>query len=83
MYRVNGGAEQVIALAGGTAGGVRPREVIAAHTLFLEEMHLAAGDVVSYYARARDNDAIHGPKTGASDIQFMTIRPFNREYKQN
>ena len=83
VYRVNGGAEQVIALAGGTAGGVRPREVIAAHTLFLEEMHLAAGDVVSYYARARDNDAIHGPKTGASDIQFMTIRPFNREYKQN
>ncbi len=81
VYRVNGGEEKAITLSGGS--GVRPREVIASHTLFLEEMALTAGDVVSYYARALDNDQRPRPKSGASDIQFLTIRPFSREYKQN
>ena len=81
VYRVNGGEEKTITLSEGT--GVRPREVIASHTLFLEEMGLSAGDVVSYYARALDNDQRPRPKSGASDIQFLTIRPFSREYKQN
>ena len=81
VYRVNGGEEKTITLSEGS--GVRPREVIASHTLFLEEMGLSAGDVVSYYARALDNDQRPRPKSGASDIQFLTIRPFSREYKQN
>ncbi|MCC7051904.1 MAG: DUF4175 family protein [Gemmatimonadaceae bacterium] len=81
LYRVNGGAETVVTLTGGT--GVRPRDVIAAHTLFLEEMSLAAGDVVSYYARVLDNDQRPRPKAGVSDIQFLTIRPFRRDYRQN
>jgi len=81
VYRVNGGAEQAIVLSEGS--GVRPRAVIATHTLFLEEMSLAAGDVVSFYARVADNDQRPSPKVGASDIQFLTIRPFRREYKQN
>ncbi len=81
VYRVNGGEEKTVTLSEGT--GARPRDVIATHTLFLEEMSLTAGDVVSYYARASDNDQLPRPKTGASDIQFLTIRPFSREYKQN
>jgi hypothetical protein len=81
VYRVNGGEEKAVTLAQGN--GVRPREVVATHTLFLEEMALTAGDVVSYYARAADNDQRPRPKSGASDIQFLTIRPFRREYKQN
>ena len=81
VYRVNGGEERAITLAEGA--GARPREVIATHTLFLEEMSLTAGDVISYYARASDNDQRPRPKTSASDIQFLTIRPFSREYKQN
>ncbi|MBI3789725.1 MAG: DUF4175 family protein [Gemmatimonadetes bacterium] len=83
VYRVNGGPEKTIALGGDGKPVAHARDLVASHTLFLEEMALTAGDVVSYYARARDNDAIHGPKVGASDIQFLTIRPFNREYKQN
>ncbi|HYW50024.1 MAG TPA: DUF4175 family protein, partial [Gemmatimonadaceae bacterium] len=81
VYRVNGGEEKFVVLSQGA--GARPREVIAAHTLFLEEMSLTAGDVVSYYARAADNDQRPRPKSGASDIQFLTIRPFSREYRQN
>ena len=81
VYRVNGGEEKAVTLSEGT--GARPREVIATHTLFLEEMSLTAGDVVSYYARASDNDQRPRPKSESSDIQFLTIRPFSREYKQN
>ena len=40
MYRVNGGPEQTSSLYGGT-----PRtDVVAGHTLFLEEMNLQPGD---------------------------------------
>jgi hypothetical protein len=80
-YRVNGGEEKSVTLSQGS--GVRPREIVAAYTLFLEEMGLTAGDVVSYYARAADNDQRPRPKSSTSDIQFLTIRPFSREYKQN
>ncbi len=81
VYRVNGGVEKVVTLSQGS--GVRPREVLAIHTLFLEEMSLSVGDVVSYYARALDNDQRPRPKSGTSDIQFLTIRSFSREYRQN
>lgn len=81
VYRVNGGDETVVTLSQGA--GARPREVVATHTLFLEELSLTAGDVVSYYARVLDNDQRPSPKSAASDIQFLTIRPFSREYRQN
>ena len=80
-YRVNGGEEKVVVLAAGS--GARPREVVATHTLFLEEMNLTAGDVVSFHARALDNDQRPRPKSAASDIRFLTIRPFRRDYRQN
>jgi hypothetical protein len=82
VYRVNGGAEQVVSLYDGT--GRRPREMTAGHTMFLEEQSLQPGDIVSYYARAWDNDGfVRGGKKAASDIYFLTIRPFSREYRQN
>jgi hypothetical protein len=81
VYRVNGGDEKSVTLASGR--GVRPREVVATHTLFLEEMGLTPGDVISYFARATDNDQRPRPKPGASDIQFLTIRPFRLDYRQN
>ena len=45
--------------AGEAASGPAPSpraEVSAGHTFFLEELGLQPGDVVSYYARATDND---------------------------
>jgi hypothetical protein len=38
--------------------------------------------VVSYYARARDNDAVSGPHTAATDIYFLQVRPFGQTYRQ-
>ena len=80
MYAVNGGTEQRVALH---RAGKRPRpELSAGHTFFLEEMSLQPGDIVSYYARATDARAGGRPGTATTDIYFMEIRPFNREYRQ-
>jgi Domain of unknown function (DUF4175) len=74
VYAVNGGAEQAVALH---KGGPR-REVTGGHTFYLEEQSLSPGDVVSYYARAKDGTA----HTSATDIYFMEVRPFEKEYRQ-
>lgn len=79
VYRVNGGEETTVPLT--TPSGAQ-REVSASHTIYLEELKLQPGDVVSYYARATDNNAIAGAQTAASDIYFATVRPFERNYRQ-
>ena len=76
-YTVNGGPEQRIALADSGAGKIR-LDARAAHTLFLEELGLKPGDLVSYFATATDG----GGNQGSSDIYFLEIRPFGRDYKQ-
>jgi len=76
-YSVNGGPEKTVSLH---SGGKRLREVSAGHTFFLEELQLKPGDLISYYARARDNGgAGHETKT---DIYFMSVRPFDQSYRQ-
>ncbi|MHB1170851.1 MAG: DUF4175 family protein, partial [Longimicrobiales bacterium] len=77
VYSVNGGAEQTVAVYGARALA----QVTAGHTLYLEEMELQAGDLISYYARARDNST-GSPHVATSDIYFLSIRPFGRDYRQ-
>src|SRR5439155_24398815 len=50
-------------------------------TIYLEELDLKPGDFVSYYAKASDADAVQGSKTTTSDIYFVQIRPFKKDYK--
>ena len=57
VYSVNGGAEKTLRLFDGKN---RLSEVTAGHTFYLEELSVAPGDFVSYYARAADNDAVRG-----------------------
>ncbi len=79
VYSVNGGEQKSVALY---TGGSKPlRTVSAGHTLYLEELGLQPGDVISYYARALDNDAVGKRKAGTSDIYFVQIRPFRKEYR--
>lgn len=78
-YRVNGGDEQTVNLTGAAAG---QRELVAGHTLYLEELPLQPGDVVAYYARATDRRSTPTPQVGTSDIYFLEIRPFDRIYRQ-
>src|SRR5689334_12638084 len=78
FYSVNGSTPKSITLF----GGARPlQEVSAGHTIYLEELGLKPGDFVSYYAKASDTDAVQGSKTTTSDIYFVQIRPFKKDYK--
>jgi len=80
VYAVNGGQERTARLVG---PGARPlREVTAGHTFFLEELGLAPGDVISYFARATDNDEVSGAKRSTSDIYFLQIQPFRKDYRR-
>jgi hypothetical protein len=79
MLSVNGGGEKAIRLGGSKARA--PKQLSAGHTFFLEEMNLQPGDVVSYYARATDNDSVSGGKTATSDIYFLRIRPLRKDYR--
>ena len=54
----------------------------AGHTIYLEELGLKPGDFVSYFAKATDNDTVPGPQTASSDIYFVQVRPFKKDYKQ-
>ncbi len=79
VYSINGGAEKSIGLF---EGQKRMPEVSAGHTFYLEELGLKAGDFVSYYARAVDNDAVQGGKPATSDIYFVRIRPLSKDFRQ-
>ena len=78
VYSVNGGPEKVVKLFSGTS---RLPEVTAGHTFYLEELGVETGDSVSYYARAGDNDST-GAKTASSNLYFLRIRPFKKDFKQ-
>ena len=75
-YSVNGGDQRTVVLADGAAPGAR--ELPAAQTLFLEEMSLTPGDVISYHAAARDAAG----SWGLSDVYFLEVRPYSRDYRQ-
>src|SRR5438477_1045064 len=79
VYSVNGGPEKTEPLY---VSARRTPQMTAAHTFSLEDFKLQPGDVVSYYARATDNDAVSGSKTTTTDIYFLNVRPFAQDYKQ-
>jgi hypothetical protein len=73
-YSVNGGPELSVSLL------AKPGEKNAdsSHTLPLEDMKLAPGDVVSVYASAKDGHA-----EAHTDIFFIQVDPFEREFSQS
>ena len=77
VYSVNGGPERAVRLFDGRRA---TKEVTAGHTFYLEEMGVKPGDAVSYYARATDNNAVAGPQRATSDMFFLRIRPFDKDF---
>ena len=78
IYSVNGGPEKRITLFGGRS---RLPEVTAGHTFYLEELNVQPGDSVSYFARASDNDSVEGAKRATSDLYFLRVRPFKKDFR--
>src|SRR5437773_7756222 len=77
-YSVNGGAEQKVDLF--ASKGEHPKETSAGHTFFLEEYDLQPGDLVTYYGKAVDTR--NPANTVSTDIYFIDIRTFSKEYRQ-
>ena len=48
------------------------------HTIFAEELPLEPGNFITYHVRARDT----GAAVTRSDIYFLEIRPFGREFEE-
>jgi hypothetical protein len=77
FYMVNGGEEKRVTLQ--DLKRDEPKTLSGAHTFFLEEMSLQVGDFISYYAKAKD---VTGQES-TSDIYFLEVRPFDREFRQS
>ncbi len=76
VYAVNGGAEQSVVLDDGAPA---TQQIDAAHTFYLEHLDLVPGDLIAFYARARDGNA--DPAT--TDLYFLEVRPFERVFRQS
>ncbi|HEV2136102.1 MAG TPA: hypothetical protein VGR47_17825 [Terracidiphilus sp.] len=73
-YSVNGGPDQKVSLL--KTPGAKTAD--GKYLLSLEDFKLAPGDLVSIYATARD-----GHSTGRTDISFIQVDPFEREFSQS
>lgn len=80
VYSVNGGGEQRVALYRNNRAP--KKELSAGHTFFLEDFELQPGDFISYFAQATDANGIGGTQTATTDIYFIEVRPFGKEYRQ-
>lgn len=78
VYTVVGRAERVLPFdvpaRASAATGVR--------TLFVEDLGVEPGDVITYYARARDAGRGGATAEARSDLYFLEIRPFDNAFEE-
>ncbi len=73
-YSVNGGEEKAVSLLKQRGA----RDGSGSHLLALEDFQMAPGDLVSFYATAKD-----ARTTARTDMFFIEAQPFDREYRQS
>jgi hypothetical protein len=77
-YSVNGGAEKTVNLMKPSQSGAAATRVSGDALLNLESLQLVPGDVVGFYAVAKD-----ARSESHTDIGFIQIEPFEREFSQS
>jgi len=77
VLSVNGAAEQRIALLQSGLSPDANRQFDAEHIIFLEELDLHPGDLISYYVQTEDQAPDQESRNATSDIFFYQVRPFN------
>jgi len=77
VYSVPGGQTRVVPF--GRTSGTDVVQ-IGAHVLEAEELGVRPGDVITYYARARDVGRGKRPTEARSDMYFLEVRPFGEEF---
>ena len=74
VYGVRGRPDRVVSLQHDDGAA----QVSGAHTIFAEELSLEPGRFITYHVRARDT----GAGEARSDIYFLQVRPFGREFEE-
>ncbi len=85
IWTLNGGDEQRTALfrkPGPGRGEHVRKDVTGAHTFYLEEFDVEPGDFIAYWAEATDNRTTGEAQTSGTDMYFVEVRPFEREFRQ-
>ena len=77
VYAVAGRPEHVVAVHAVSGTNVAK---IGGHLLAAEDLHVKPGDVITYYARARDVGRGKRSTETTSDMFFLEVRPFNEEF---
>jgi len=77
VYAVGGGAERTLSFKRVTGTAV---ERVGTTLLSAEELGVKPGDVISYYARARDVGRGKRSMQATSDIFFLEVKPFSEEF---
>ena len=77
VYSVSGGAEKVVPFT--SLGGTELARV-GSRMLAAEDLKVKPGDVIAYYARARDVARAKQSTLARSEIFFLEVKPFNEEY---
>jgi hypothetical protein len=77
VYSVAGGAERRVPFAR-LSGSETERS--GAHLLAAEELNVRPGDVIAYYAVARDVARGRPSTEVKSDLFFLEVKPFNEEF---
>ncbi|MEO7133203.1 MAG: DUF4175 family protein, partial [Vicinamibacterales bacterium] len=71
-----GGKEKIVAIGAPISGPVATGH----HTLFLEDLSVKPGDVITYYARAADVGRGRRSTESRSDIFFLEVKPYEEEF---
>ncbi len=81
-FRFNNGEEQTLAMKDFAAGSPEKNKTSAAlqEWLLLEKLAATPTDSLAYYAFAEDNYP-SGSRRTETDLRYIDIRPFKREYK--
>ncbi|MFQ5822819.1 MAG: DUF4175 family protein [bacterium] len=89
FYTVNGGKEKVVNLSTKISSKKQREstwndvlEFTADHLFYLEDFDVQPGDFLTYHLQTTDNHSSETVETASSDIFFIEIRPFEREYSR-
>ncbi len=69
--------ERVVPIGAGAQGAPL---LTGSHTVFLEDLNVKPGDVLTYYARATDVGRGRRPTESRSDIFFLEVKPYEEEF---
>lgn len=77
VYAVAGGAETIVPFADVAGDATEKR---GAHLLAAEDLRVQPGDVITYYARARDVARGRRSTLATSEMFFLEVKPFGEEF---